>query len=145
MYDERSPVGKRPVGKEYDISCAYGVKGDSWRKGYHPGVDFRCKDVPVAAYQDGKVVAAFDNDPNWGSYIKVGHPTGFYSYYCHLSRVFVGAGEKVERGHPIAVSGNSGVNRKTGLPHPYHLHFETRLVSTKEDVEPLFYTEEANG
>lgn len=143
--NQKSPVGQKPI-KNGVITCAFGVKGTSWKLGYHPGVDFRCKHLPVYAYQSGRVVYV-GFDPQLGNYIKTENKhTGITCKYAHLKEIFVNLGTDIEQGHPIAESGNSGVNRVTGKAHPYHLHFETLITQTREPVEPLFYEdEESNG
>lgn len=144
MFDKKSPVGYKPI-KNSIITCAFGVKGDSWRDGWHKGVDFRAKNAPVYAYQNGKCVNVAE-DPQWGLFVKLEHKnTGIWSYYCHLKKAFIGIGETVEANHPIAESGNSGTNLKTGKQQPYHLHFETRTIDPKESIEPLFFEEENDG
>ena len=124
-------LGRRPVSEKHLISCEFGRKGKHWRGGVHKGVDFACPvGTPVEAYRKGKVVFAGNTGDGFGNYVKLEHD-GFFSYCCHLDQIFVGVGDKIEEGHPMASSGDSG---NSTAPH---LHFETR-VSGKA-VEPLFY------
>lgn len=97
----------------------------------HQGIDWAvAKGTAVYASSGGTVTKA-----GWGSgygyvvYIK--HPDGKETRYAHLSKVLVSAGQTVQQGQKIALSGNTG--RSTGP----HLHFEIRINGTA--VNPLKY------
>ncbi|MCP2016845.1 M23 family metallopeptidase [Qipengyuania citrea] len=48
-----------------------------------------------------------------------------FAAYCHLSRVDVAQGQKVRKGQPIGLTGDSG-NARGMAPADRHLHFEIR-------------------
>jgi predicted esterase len=60
------------------------------------------------------------NDPcnsGWGNYVRIQHTADAYTQYAHLSSILVHDGDRVQRGQPIGVEGN------TGLAGAKHLHF----------------------
>ncbi len=59
----------------------------------------------------------------------IDHGDGYESMYGHASRVFVAAGDSVERHEVIALSGSTG---RSTAPH---LHFEVRKAG--QAVDPL--------
>lgn len=63
---------------------------------------------------------------NWGNAVRLRHPGGFTSWYFHIqpNGVLVNVGDTVQRGQPIALSGNTG---RTSGPH---LHFQVQADST---------------
>lgn len=63
---------------------------------------------------------------NWGNAVRIRHPGGFTSWYFHIqpNGVLVSVGDTVQRGQPIATSGNTG---RTSGPH---LHFQVQADST---------------
>jgi hypothetical protein len=63
---------------------------------------------------------------NWGNAVRIRHAGGFTSWYFHLQAngVLVNVGDTVQRGQPIAISGNTG--RSSGP----HLHFQVQADST---------------
>lgn len=95
----------------------------------HDGVDLG---VPIGtqvfAAQSGKVIAVGTNERG-GNWIILDHGNGVRTSYCHLSEWQVTKGQVVERGDPIALSGNTG--RSTGP----HLHFNVKVAG--ELVDPL--------
>jgi murein DD-endopeptidase MepM/ murein hydrolase activator NlpD len=58
-----------------------------------------------------------------GKNVRISHPDGTTSYYLHLSRIDVTAGQSVAQGQVIGLSGSTG--RSTGP----HLHFSIANAS----------------
>ncbi len=99
--------------------------------GRHGGVDMRAKvGTPVKAATDGIVTLAGDFYFA-GKCVYIDHGAGLTTFYCHLSEISVKAGDKVNGGQTIALSGKSG--RVTGP----HLHFSTAWRGIFFDPEPL--------
>lgn len=88
----------------------------------HQGVDIG---VPIGtnlyAVFDGKVRIA-SSMHGYGYIVVIRHNNGLETFYAHLSKIYVKAGDIVHAGDVIGLSGNSG--RSTGP----HLHFETRYM-----------------
>jgi len=82
----------------------------------HDGVDFDLPiGTPVLAADTGEVIMADENGP-YGTTVVIQHSWG-RSYYGHLSFMTAQLGQTILRGHPMGMSGN------TGLSTGPHLHF----------------------
>jgi len=96
----------------------------------HDGIDF---DLPegstVLAADDGEVVRATENG-DYGTTVVIQHSWG-KSYYGHLSAITAQVGNKILRGHPIGMSGS------TGLSSGPHLHFG--IKPNKNDFNNGYY------
>lgn len=97
----------------------------------HKGIDWAVPiGTTVVASNTGTVTkAGWASGYGYAVYIK--HADGRETRYAHLSKVLVKAGQTVEQGQRIALSGNTG--RSTGP----HLHFEIRINGSA--VNPLQY------
>ena len=70
----------------------------------------------------------------YGNYIYIIHKNGMVSYYAHLTSVLIDDGQYVSQGTRIGTSGSTGSS--TG----FHLHFEMRTSTSRDDREdPLDY------
>lgn len=104
------------------IRSRYGERSDplSGEGGFHAGVDLSAETgTPVHAAADGIIYNA-QFAGRYGRLIVVDHGNGLATWYAHLSKFEVIAGEEVRRGQLIGYSGASG--RVSGP----HLHFEVR-------------------
>ena len=98
----------------------------------HAGIDIGVPvGTTVAAAAEGKVIIAGWDDGGCGNYIILDHGGRLSTQYCHLSHIFVGVGQVVQRGQAIAASGNTG--NSTGP----HLHFGVRING--RPVDPMSY------
>jgi murein DD-endopeptidase MepM/ murein hydrolase activator NlpD len=95
----------------------------------HFGVDFAAAiGTPVMAAADG-VVAIAGWQEGFGNTVKLRHANGFETLYGHLSRIAVGAGQRVHQGTPIGAVGMTGL--ATGP------HLDYRMVRNGAFVDPL--------
>ena len=105
-------------GEDPDLYARWGLKG-------HHGLDFRTRDAQgnykkeVYAVLSGKVLEASENDNN-GKFVRLTHRDGAQTVYLHLDSFCVSAGQEVQVGAKLGVSGNTGFS---GGPH---LHFGYR-------------------
>lgn len=101
----------------------------SW---FHPGEDIHSfASPPIQSSDSGTVVLVQYLKWSYGHHVIIDHGNGYQTLYAHLSRIYVGPGERVVRGQAIGQMGSTG--RSTGP----HLHFEIRKNGTP--VNPLSY------
>ena len=98
---------------------------------FHTGLDLAGPiGLPILAPAPGVVIqAGFDS--GYGRALQIDHGYGLVSRFAHTSKLYVGVGDKVERGQLIAAVGASG--QVTGP----HLHYE--VMVNGERVDPMFY------
>jgi hypothetical protein len=97
----------------------------------HSGVDIEAPwGAPILASNSGRVVLASDLYFA-GNTVVIDHGLGLYTTYCHLSKILVSRGEKVNKRYPIGKAGSSG--RSTGP----HLHWSVRLLESRVDPAAL--------
>lgn len=83
----------------------------------HEGVDFSAVIGTDVFTPANGTVAAVWSDSTCGNGLRISHANGYETVYCHLNKVVVNKGDKVEAGCKVAETGNTG--RTTGP----HLHY----------------------
>jgi murein DD-endopeptidase MepM/ murein hydrolase activator NlpD len=124
------PTKKPVVGY---FTSGFGVRSHPFggRAKMHEGLDIaNHPGTPVKAPADGIIVFA-STKAGYGQTVIVDHGYGLETWYGHTKKVLVTKGQRVRRGDPIALLGNTG--RSTGP----HLHYEVRIHGTP--VDPLSY------
>lgn len=107
-------------GEDPDLYARWSLKG-------HHGLDFRTRDIDgnykkkVYAVWNGKVLEAAENDNN-GRFVRLEHEGRSQTIYLHLDSFCVSAGQEVQAGVELGITGNTGFS---GGPH---LHFGYRPV-----------------
>jgi murein DD-endopeptidase MepM/ murein hydrolase activator NlpD len=97
----------------------------------HLGTDYGAPTgTPVQTIGSGKVVFAGRKGGD-GNMVQVAHSNGYETYYLHLSRVFVQAGEHVDIGKTIGLVGS------TGLATGPHLDFRITQKGHFKNFETL--------
>jgi len=96
-------------------------------QGIHPynAIDIanKCGTTPIYAAAGGIVQSRIGYSPISGNHVRILHPNGIVTFYGHLSKILVSAGQKVSQGQVIGYMGNTGYTIGiTGC----HLHFEVR-------------------
>jgi len=110
FYEWLAPVTGR-------ISSGTGLRDNpvTGNREFHDGVDIAIPvGTPIVAPRDGYVLAA-GFSPSFGSFLRVAHDE-YITFYAHLSRIMVAAGDAVTRGQRIAYSGNTGQSTGPHLP-----------------------------
>ncbi|GAC1573605.1 MAG: peptidoglycan DD-metalloendopeptidase family protein [Candidatus Elarobacter sp.] len=98
----------------------------------HKGIDIAVPTgTTIGAAAAGRVIVAGWDDGGCGNMIVVDHGGRLATQYCHLSQIFVGVGQDVQRGQAIAAAGSTG--NSTGP----HLHFGVRIDGRA--VDPMGY------
>jgi murein DD-endopeptidase MepM/ murein hydrolase activator NlpD len=122
-----------------DISSRFGNRRvfNGKLKSYHNGLDFRSpKGTPVYATNSG-VVRLAKNLFYSGNAVIIDHGTGIFTIYAHLSKIKVAAGQRIEKGQLIGLTGATG--RVSGP----HLHWGVKINGIA--VNPLGFVEVMNG
>lgn len=131
------------------VTSPYGNRKDPVNPGqtqFHKGVDIQCKGDSLLATEDNGRVVSVSHNVNTGGgksvTLEYDRPDGskYQTTYMHLSEIAVKAGDTVNAGTKIGVSGNTGT-RTTGE----HLHFGVKLIGAdgaKRDIDPAAYLAE---
>lgn len=107
----------------YPITWTYAAQGDGYK---HAGVDVGTPDGVALVSPGPGISVPFTNSETWwtwppgtearrvksfGEAICIDHGVGRFRYtlIAHCSRLLVAVGERVQTGHPIAISGSTGV------------------------------------
>jgi LysM repeat protein/ribosomal protein L27 len=110
------------------ILSKYGPRG----RRAHNGIDIRVTHgQPIFAAFDGMVRFSRWNSGGYGNLVIIRHASGLETYYAHLSRRAVVAGEWVRAGQVIGYGG------RTGRASTNHLHFEVRYSDQSFDPERI--------
>lgn len=120
-----------PVDVKARITSGYGPREFKGRREFHTGIDIGVwYSTEVKATKAGKVAFA-GWLPRYGWTVEIKHEMGYSTIYAHNRYYFPDAGDEVEEGEVIALSGDSG---DTTGPH---LHYEIRLNG--KPVDPMKY------
>ena len=97
----------------------------------HAGIDIGVpQGTTIGAAAEGRViVAGYQGD--CGNMVALDHRGGLSTIYCHMSQIFVGVGQDVQRGQAIGAVGMTG--DATGP----HLHFQ--VMQDGHPVDPMSY------
>ncbi len=136
-------VLKNTLPNSSPVAVAFNSSSFGWRidpfnghKAFHEGLDFTAAvGTPIYAAAGG-IVSTAEQTPDYGKIVKIDHGSGLETRYAHASKIFVRAGERVEKGQKIAEVGSTG--RSTGP----HLHYEIRLAGNP--LDPRKYLKAAN-
>lgn len=123
-----------PVPGVYKITSKFGPRVDpvEFLDGFHTGLDIGAgKGTKVISVQDGIVVHA-GWAGNYGKAVFILHEN-YLTRYCHLSKINVREGDKVDKGQVIGEVGSTG--KSTGP----HLHFEVRMGNKALDPLKFYY------
>jgi murein DD-endopeptidase MepM/ murein hydrolase activator NlpD len=120
---------------ENNISSMYGNKRvfNGQLKSYHNGVDFRAPlGTPAVAANTG-IVRLAKNLFYSGDAVIIDHGTNIFTIYGHLSKIKVAAGQRIEKGQLIGLTGATG--RASGP----HLHWGIKINEVA--VNPLQFVD----
>lgn len=119
-----------PIGEQWRsvVTSEFGTRSDplNGKTDTHTGIDLAVPNgTPVRAALPGTVTVAQYSTGSYGYYVQIDHGDGLSTLYAHNSRLLVQAGQTVEAGDVIALSGATG--RVTGP----HVHFEVHINGTR--------------
>jgi murein DD-endopeptidase MepM/ murein hydrolase activator NlpD len=120
-----------------NTTYAYGERSDLYSsgQGMHMGIDLATAcGTPVVAIGDGTVISVDGRGGSPPHNLMIRHPEGYVSFYGHLlERPVVAVGQSVQRGQPVAFTGDMNGNCN-GSPH---LHLEIRDTSLNRTYNPV--------
>jgi murein DD-endopeptidase MepM/ murein hydrolase activator NlpD len=97
----------------------------------HAGIDIAAATgTTIAAAADGRVIVA-GTQGDCGKMVAIDHHGGLSTIYCHMSQIFVGVGQDVQRGQAIGAVGMTG--DATGP----HVHFQ--VMQDGHPVDPMSF------
>ena len=132
LFDSRAKKKLMPTARPVDVdwnASSFGWRIDpiTGQNAMHEGIDFLVDaGTPVHAAAGGVVVVA-QFHPQYGYMVDIDHGNDFTTRYAHNSKLLVKAGDVVQRGAIIALSGSTG--RSTGP----HVHFEVRYKGVAQN------------
>lgn len=97
---------------------------------FHEGVDLGADYGDAVHASAAGTVASADWDGGYGLKIDIDHGNGYHTWYAHLSKTEVHAGQYVHKGEEIGLVGSTGFS--TGP----HLHYQIMLNGTAVDPDP---------
>jgi murein DD-endopeptidase MepM/ murein hydrolase activator NlpD len=103
---------------------SFGKRSDpfSGEQAFHWGVDLSAPfGSPIRAAADGTVLEASYTSGGFGRLVVIDHGGGVQTFYAHLSRIDVIAGQDIRRGEIVGALGRSG---RATAPH---LHYEIHI------------------
>lgn len=98
---------------------------------FHQGLDIAAPTGTTVTAAGGGTVISAGWYGGYGNYVLIDHGGGMATGYGHLSQIFVGNGQQIQRGQAIGAVGSTGAS--TGP----HLHFEVRIHG--KPVDPTTY------
>ena len=97
----------------------------------HAGIDIAAaQGTTIAAAADGRVIVA-GTEGDCGKMVAIDHHGGLSTIYCHMSQIFVGVGQDIQRGQAIGAVGMTG--DATGP----HVHFQ--VMQDGHPVDPMSF------
>lgn len=128
-----------PFKGQVKLTSPFGYRTLNGTREFHPGIDIVGIDnTTVYAPCDGKIgtstiVTNHNNKTwEWGNYVRLDCDDGCKIYMCHLASRKVSTGQKVKRGDPLGVMGN------TGYSFGAHTHFEVRNPNNTS-IDPTLF------
>lgn len=137
-----------PIACDYVVTSEYGERVHPITKkvSKHTGIDLAGEHhTEVFTIADGEVTFA-GSFGGFGNCVEIKHVVNgetIYSFYAHLSRIDVAAGNVVTQGQVIGLEGGDpATDPNVGYSTGHHLHFEIRCESGYgNDVDPNGYFE----
>lgn len=127
---QNDPPSIAPLKGDFEISSDYGMRVHpfSREKKLHRGIDIKAPiGTAIVATSAGVIVFAETDGLN-GLKVVIKHDEEFQTAYCHLSKIDVKNGQKINKGDIIGAVGNTGASTAP------HLHYE--VLKNGEYVDP---------
>ena len=114
------------------ITSTFGYR--TYDNSFHKGLDLGTgsENIPTYAADAGTVIVAGWSDTA-GNWVVIDHGNGLVTKYMHHSAIYVEAGQHVEKGQQIGLSGTTGDSSGN------HLHFQVEENGVAVDPEPYLW------
>ena len=123
-----------PYKSGYRKTSNFGWRRLNGKDGYHKGVDLvGTGSKHIYPVNGGTVVYTKKLTTGYGYHILVKHGNGVWSLYGHMSKIYVKAGQTVNKNTILGVEGSTG--NSTGS----HLHLEIRKNESGGQVDPVTF------
>jgi murein DD-endopeptidase MepM/ murein hydrolase activator NlpD len=125
------PVREDKLQKSMNVLSGFGYRIHPVYKikKFHQGVDFPARiGTAIQASGNGTVVEAGWHS-GYGQCVKISHGYGYETWYAHMNKITVHAGQKIQKGEKIGEVGD------TGLSTAPHLHYEVHYKG--KPVNPI--------
>ena len=126
-------AGKYPL-EDINITSKYGerINPITYKSEIHKGIDIASPEgTDIYSLWPG-TVSEIGGDDIYGNFIVIEHSYGFYTKYCHLSKILVKINDFINAGNTIGETGSTGYS--TGS----HLHLEVIVEGVKIDPMECF-------
>ena len=130
------------------VTSEYGERDNPFGSGaaeFHGGIDIQgARHANIVSVADGVIEKINTAESTSGNTILIKHTkadgTVFYSFYAHLSQIYMFEGQSIKQGAVIGLEGGDpekdpNPGRTTG----HHLHFEIRTPGENDKVDPAGY------
>lgn len=127
------PVREDKLQKSMNVLSGFGYRIHPIYKvkKFHQGVDFPARvGTAIQASGDGVVVEAGWHS-GYGQCVRINHGYGYETWYAHMNRINVKAGEKLKKGQKIGEVGDTGVSTAP------HLHYEVHYKG--KPINPIHF------
>ena len=137
-----------PMPLNGSVTSEYGERIDPLNNSvtsFHNGIDIQGEwHANIISIADGVVEKTSTVESGYGNTILIKHikedGTIFYSFYAHLSQIYVFEGQSVKQGAAIGLEGGDPNNDPNpGRTTGHHLHFEIRAPGQNDVVDPTVY------
>lgn len=141
ILNNKSIVKEAALISPLDQTIAGSGFGQRWGK-LHNGVDLAANAANVKAPAEGVVVKTAVDEYPCGGTIVIDHAGGFRTGFCHMQKINVRQGQRVNQGDIIGISGGGKDDPGQGRSDGRHLHFTLRKDG--QLVNPMDYIDKNN-
>jgi murein DD-endopeptidase MepM/ murein hydrolase activator NlpD len=122
-----------PFKSNYVQTSPFGQRRFKGKDEFHKGVDLVGTNKQIYPVNDGTVIYTKSSRSGYGNHLLINHGNGIWSLYAHLSKIYVQAGQVVNKNTILGVEGSTG--NSTGS----HLHLEIRKSEDGSQVNPITF------
>jgi murein DD-endopeptidase MepM/ murein hydrolase activator NlpD len=117
----------------FQVTSGFGWRNNPFTnlREFHTGLDVVASEGAKIIAPAKAIVVSRSYDSMLGNYLVLDHGKGMKTIYGHLDQILVNVGDKVKKGDPVALMGN------TGLSTSRHLHY--MIILNERITDPRQY------